>query len=198
MITFLIKMKFFKRKKIKEGFTLVETLIAISIFSLSIMAVIFVVSDDIADIGYAKKKVVASYLAKEGVEYIRNLRDAYVLYDPESGQAGWNNFRVKIDPCDTTTNSEKSCYFVDEDLFYDGTMTGISVNACEGSCPVLYKSPDGGYAYNIAGSVDGFRREIKTREISEDEIEITSEVYWNQESGVYSTSFSGVIFNWVE
>lgn len=72
------------------GFTLVETLVSISIFTMSILGLMTVLSQGIVDIGYAKKKIMAGYLAQEGIEYVRNMRDTYVLYTPLTG---WGTFK---------------------------------------------------------------------------------------------------------
>ncbi len=77
--------------KFSSGFTLVETLVAISIFVMSILALMSVLSSGIADTGYAKKKMVATYLAQEGIEYVRNQRDTAVLYSGDA-QSSWNSF----------------------------------------------------------------------------------------------------------
>ena len=71
------------------GFTLVETLIAISIFSVSIITMMSILGTGISNTNYAKEKMIASYLAQEGIEYVRNKRDYYVLY-PVNGN--WTNF----------------------------------------------------------------------------------------------------------
>lgn len=80
--------KFFKQKN--NGFTLVETLVAISIFTMSILGLMSVLASGISNTTYAKQKMVASYLAQEGIEHARNIRDNHVLYDTSSG---WNNFK---------------------------------------------------------------------------------------------------------
>lgn len=89
---------FFKKNKNlnkgNKGFTLVETLVAISIFTMSILGLLIVLSNGISDIGYAKKKLAASYLAQEGIEYVRNERDNAVLYNATSPQAGWDSFKT--------------------------------------------------------------------------------------------------------
>ncbi|MBI3306082.1 prepilin-type N-terminal cleavage/methylation domain-containing protein [Candidatus Nomurabacteria bacterium] len=72
------------------GFTLVETLVAVSIFSVSILGLLSVLADGVADSSYAKQKLIAAYLAQEGIEYVRNMRDTSVLY---SGGGNWNSFR---------------------------------------------------------------------------------------------------------
>ena len=82
-------MKIYSKQK-NKGFTLVETLVAISIFTMSILGLLSILASGISDTGYAKKKVVAGYLAQEGIEHARNIRDTHVLYDVSSG---WNNFK---------------------------------------------------------------------------------------------------------
>jgi len=75
------------------GFTLVETLVAISIFTVSILSLMSVLASGISDTNYAKQKMVASYLAQEGIEYVRNMRDTDII-SAVNGQAGWDAFKV--------------------------------------------------------------------------------------------------------
>jgi Tfp pilus assembly protein PilV len=81
-----------KNNKFSKGFTLVETLVSISIFTVSILGLLSILSQGISDTGYAKQKMIAAYLAQEGIEYVRNMRDTYVLYDSVDAQTGWNKF----------------------------------------------------------------------------------------------------------
>jgi Tfp pilus assembly protein PilV len=59
---------------------LIETLVAVSIFSLSILSLMAVLAQGISDTNYAKQRIIAAYLAQEGIEYVRNMRDTYVLF----------------------------------------------------------------------------------------------------------------------
>lgn len=77
----------------RSGFTLVETLVALSIFTVSILGLLGVLTRSSANINYAKQKMTASYLAQEGMECIRNIRDNYVLY-PDPPSQSWNGFRT--------------------------------------------------------------------------------------------------------
>ena len=88
-----MKRFFGQKNKRSRAFTLVETLVAISIFTVSLLGLMSILAQGIADTNYAKRKIIASYLAQEGIEYIRNFRDTYVLYyDPASTNNGWIEF----------------------------------------------------------------------------------------------------------
>ena len=118
-------------KQMHKGFTLVETLIAISIFSVSILGLMSVLSSSVANITFTKNKVIATYLAQEGVEYIRNMRDTFVVYDATNSQTGWNSFKNKITTASCT--SLQGCYFNDLSVLYTDhlqPMTNLPMSAC--------------------------------------------------------------------
>lgn len=189
---------FFQQKN--RGFTLVETLVAISIFTLAILAVSSVLADSIADTGYAKKKMVASYLAQEGIEYIRNMRDTFVLYnDPGNTQNGWDAFNQHL--VSFACEVSKGCYFDDESLDYGSDshpMTDLKIIACDGGCRELYyNETTGKYNYDGLGTKSGFIRKIHIEQIN-NETKVFSTVYWKQGSGDYNIVFSETLFNWIE
>jgi prepilin-type N-terminal cleavage/methylation domain-containing protein len=93
------------KKSRKRGFTLVETLVAISIFTLSILGLMSILTSGVADTSYAKQKITASYLAQEGIEHARNIRDTHVLYE---GNSGWAHFKTDPKVTDYDSPSEYS------------------------------------------------------------------------------------------
>jgi type II secretory pathway pseudopilin PulG len=190
---------------------LVETLVAISIFTLSILALVVIMGDSVAHVNYAKRKLVATTLAQEGVEYMRNLRDTYVLYAPQ-GEDGWVDFLDSVWPS-CNDQETKGCYFDINDLNYsepNGPIIDAGVSQCVSGgsltpCPYIYYHPDtGAYDYNTAGGINsGLRRVIlikgnDTELTNQDEIRVTSIVYWTQGSGDYYISFSANLFNWTK
>ncbi len=185
--------------KDQNGFTLVETLVAISIFSLSILGLLSILSSGLSDTNYAKQKIIAGYLAQEGIEYIRNMRDTFVLYDATDAQTGWNSFKSKLTSSNCT--GANGCYFDERNLNYSNPaqpMASLTMSACGSSCPeLLYDSSTGKYGY-VSGTGSSFIRKIQSTAINADEVKISSTVSWSQVSGSHSITFSEDLFNWVE
>jgi prepilin-type N-terminal cleavage/methylation domain-containing protein len=78
--------------KNQKGFTLIETLFAILIFSSALVALMTIASRGISAANSAREQTVAHYLAQEGLEIARNVRDVnYVsgsVWDTGLSQCG--------------------------------------------------------------------------------------------------------------
>ncbi len=61
------------------GFTLVETMVAVTILVVGTLGPLVIAAQGVASGGYAKDQIIAYYLAQEGVEYIRSIRDGNAL-----------------------------------------------------------------------------------------------------------------------
>lgn len=193
--------KFFnKNRKLTTGFTLVETLVAISIFTISLLSLMVILGKSISDTGYVKKKDIATYLAQEGIEYMRNMRDTYMLYSTSStGWTSFNNNLTDASDCDGAFG----CYFNADGLdFNDSTqpMIDVPLTACNNATcsnfPLLYNASTGEYGYS-SGVNSGFTRKIWISQTA-NETKVFSTVFWNQGSGSYSIVFFESLFNWVE
>lgn len=135
------------------GFTLVETLVSISIFTMSILGLLSILASGITNTTYAKQKMTADYLAQEGIEYIRNMRDTAVLYDVQGAQQGWNTFKAAL-----PTTSSNTFYPINNSDFPGFTrtitMTSVSLEEVKISSNVSWKQSSGNY--NITFSEDLF------------------------------------------
>ena len=168
-----------------RGFTLVETLIAVSIFTVSILGLLSVLTQGSINSKYAKQKLVASYLAQEGIEYVRNMRDTYVLYDENFVQ-----FRNKLNSC---TDINNACGF---DLTFPHDIKGCNqINDCK-----LYINNGGGYDTLSSGTYSGFVRKVWKENVGtgQDHIKIHSDVSWVQGSGSRNIRFTEDLFDWAE
>ena len=78
--------------KLPTGFTLVETLIAIAIMMIAIAGPMYTASRAILAAEISRDQLIASYLAQEGIEYVRMMRDnAFLAVYPNTSTA-WAGF----------------------------------------------------------------------------------------------------------
>ena len=163
------------------------------IFTSSVLALIAILSTSLSTIVNTKQKLVGTYLAQEGIEYIRNMRDSYVIY--EKDDTGWASFKDKISLCIAPNycgidnleppRKEKFTFACDSPSF--------------SLCKLYIK--DGNYNIKTGGGVggeidSGFIRKIQIENITNDEIKIISTVLWKSGSSDKSISFSENLFNW--
>jgi Tfp pilus assembly protein PilV len=66
---------FLKQGKRRRGFTIVEALVAIAILMIGVVEPLYVASKNVTNAGTDKNMAIASYLAQEGMEALRNTRD---------------------------------------------------------------------------------------------------------------------------
>jgi prepilin-type N-terminal cleavage/methylation domain-containing protein len=164
------------------GFTLVETLVAIAILVAAVSGASSAAQTGISLSILSKDQITAFYLAQEGVEQIRNMRD-------ENGLNG-RDWLAGI-----AENSSDPCYF--------GKVCRVDaleneVVACSGdNCPVLKQDEDTGFfGYDSSWADTGFKREIRLSQISSNEVSLLVTVSWSK--GIIEREFKARenIMNW--
>ncbi len=191
-----------KTLSLSKGLTLIETMIAISVFTLSVLALLVSLGGSISNTNAVQRKMIATYLAQEGVEYMRNMRDTYVLYDAGGAQTGWDSFNNNlVDSSDC--QGANGCFFDADNLNYNNPtqpMLDINPTACSSSTcangALSYNSTTGKYGFS--GSSSGFSRSIVLTEPSANETKVSSTVFWTQASVLERVSFSESFYNWIE
>ncbi len=120
------------KKKGQGGFTLLETLVAISILMIAIAGPLTLVAQTLQASYYARDQITASYLAQDAMEYIRNIRDASRLESADS-ETGWKGFLDKFSGC---TNADDPCGI--------DTISGSIIASCKNDdCILHYSDPQG-------------------------------------------------------
>ncbi|MES3005800.1 MAG: prepilin-type N-terminal cleavage/methylation domain-containing protein [Patescibacteria group bacterium] len=84
-----------------RGFTIVETLVAISILMLALTGPLLIITQALKASYYSRDQITAFYLAQEAVEYIRNIRDKTSL-SSELFDTDWLNDVTGGSTCATT------------------------------------------------------------------------------------------------
>ncbi len=72
------------------GFTLVETMVAISILLIAVVGPMSTIGGSLSQIRTARDQVIAVNLAQEGIEVVRQIRDSNLLQRWKEGSMDWN------------------------------------------------------------------------------------------------------------
>ncbi len=137
-------MKSFLKNKSKDiqGFTIVETLVAITILMIAIAGPLVIASKGLMASLHARDQMIASYLAQETMEFIKNKRDNNMFNDPNP-----MNWLTDISDCASDNHCDASA------------LSNSVVKPCEGydgGCQVYLT--DYGYTTADSGASTAFTR----------------------------------------
>ncbi|TSC57054.1 MAG: hypothetical protein Greene041679_482, partial [Parcubacteria group bacterium Greene0416_79] len=76
---FFLESCFLNRVSPRSGFTIIETLVAMAVLVLAIVAPLTLAERSLASVESSGSEITALYLAQEAIEFVRNLRDANAL-----------------------------------------------------------------------------------------------------------------------
>jgi len=157
-----------------KGFTLIETLVAISILVLSVTGAFAAAQKGLSSATYSKNQIIAFYLADEGIEMIRNLRDQNAL----NGLNDSSNWLTGI-----AQNGGDQCYF-NKKCMVDAVnkiLKQCTSGFSNSDCDVLQQDPvNGFYGYTSGWTDTNFTREVGITSISPNEISVLVHVTWKQ------------------
>ena len=159
----------------KRGFTLVETLVAITVLLFAITGPLTIAAQSLYTARLTKDRLVAVYLAQEGIEIIRRNKTTNLI------QA--RDWLFGMDNC-----INGLC-----------TISALGAStACTGDCPQLkFDAASGIYTYAPTASESPYTRSIQIEEIAEDrEVRVTSEVRWSSGRNTHSAALEENILRW--
>jgi len=160
-----------------QGFTIVETLVAISVLMIAIAGPLVVASKGLSGTNLSKNQMIAVYLAQESMESVKNIRDNNI-YNGYEWLSGLSTC-TRNSPCDVSA--------------IDGTSNNPSISA--GGCGLgpypcpIYLETNGYGHVNGAGAVaTKFTRYTYIHDtlsytdacVSADECSVAVEVYWTE------------------
>lgn len=175
----------------RRGFTLVETMVAITVLTISIVGPFTIASSSYQAAAAARDQLTANYLAQEAIEYIRSIRDANYLavYPNHSSSSAW---LTGLSACMTG----KPCTV-------DPTGNAIPTVCNDGTCASTPMNLSSTNLYN-QGPVSAsnvptpFTRAVRvTNALSPDEADITVVVTWSTAHRTYTATVTDHLFNWL-
>lgn len=187
-------------------------MVAITILALSIAGPLYAASRAIIAAQVARDQLVASYLAQEGIEYVRAMRDNEYLAAYDAGGANvsdmaWSNFVSGTNPQNPGSIAEciaETCTLDPANPMglQMGSINGNSgsIRPCGGStgsaCPPLYLSNNNIYTQQNLGTKTPFTRTIQAVTISASDERIISTVSWNFHNISYTVTVTDHLLPW--
>jgi len=151
-----------------KGFTIIESLVAISILVVVITGAMSAIQAAISSYTFSKDQFISFYLAQEAFEQIRNIRDENRLNNRD-----WmTGIALTVsDPCAFS----QACTV-------DPIATSVATRCSSpGNCPVLRQDATSGlFGYNASWVLTKFRREILLTSVNSNEVAVTVTVNWSK------------------
>jgi len=157
-----------------KGFTLMEVIIAIAIIITALISTIALISFSTTSIRLNKSKIIATGLAQEGLEIVKNIRDN-----------NWLNYRRTV--ANWRIGLETGDWRVQYNM---GNLLSFQ------SIPLKLDS-NSFYQYN-SGSNTPFGRRINIEHINDDQIKVTAVVTWIEGGRNQSVSAETRYYNWLK
>ncbi|HTX86819.1 MAG TPA: hypothetical protein VMC41_01990 [Candidatus Nanoarchaeia archaeon] len=172
-----------------SGFTLLEITVCIFIIVMGLMGILSLANQNIQVETINKNTLIASQLAQEGLETVRNKRDINWLQegDWEKSSSSVPDSRLDI------LQEPYYNYTIDAST---GAMVPISGGIADPRTQ-LYLNSSGFYTHNSANaSPTGFYRLISVGNESAASTSVTCLVQWKKGSNTYNFSAQTVLYNW--
>lgn len=172
-------------KQKQSGFSLVETLVAITILLIVIVGPMTIISQSARSTSFSSEQVVAFFLAQEGVELMQKERDEFFnLYfrNEAANPTPWDDFKnsTVYNTCRRDGNNRGCGPYIGS-----GSNGLVEVVACnDGPCVLYFNDSNGNvrtrYTPNFQSGYEDtpYRREVILEETSAEQIRVLSTVYW--------------------
>lgn len=121
----------------QRGISLIETLVALFILAIGITAALSLVGYVSSITASTKNKIIATNLAREGVEAVRNIRDSNWLYYGEGGARDRWNDKWPKDPAGSGVMKEYKAVL----LTADNALSGVGQITNYSLVPLLSAAP---------------------------------------------------------
>jgi len=182
--------------KNNKGFTIIELVITIFILSVAVVGVYNAFSTMVVLTANASNRLIAAYLAQEGIELVRNIRDTNWTNDYD-WRCGLANLTGTTKTCtvgnkDCTITTGTGCQ---ADYKTMGTATSSQLTPYGVNGDYLRTDSDGFYSYSTGTDTKFKRKIIITPMGSPDNyiMKVRVEVFWDEKASILNPAGQGSI-----
>ena len=171
-------------EKRQKGFTLVEVLIAITVLIIGILSGFILITRALYNVAVIKDRLTASFLAQEGIELTRQIRDSNFLRILSEESADWRD------------ELGDGTYIIESRVDSEESIKLVSIAEDEDH---LFLYNDILKIYNYSdGEPTNFNRKIKITTISDDEICVEAIMQWKTKRIDFDLTVEDHLYNWMK
>lgn len=161
-----------------KGFTLIEVLAAMFVMVMGTLGVFGLITRTVTFNSSTNSQLVASYLAQEGLEIVRNMRDANLLKIHKGAGGAWND---GLAACAAGCGAD-----------YNDTALGVFQDT-------FLKLSNGFYTYDscVNCSTTIFKRQITIDSSIAERLEVTVDVSWVDKGNTRTVRGATELYNWL-
>lgn len=179
--------------RFNKGFTIIETVISLFVLFVAVIGVYSAFSLMLVTTGQMSDRFVASYLAQEGMEIARNIRDRNWLQPPDT-DTDWT--AGLFDCGDLDVCEWQADYTVQNNLDSYNNESYLNLNS--------EVSSEGFYYYDLSNpNKTRFRRKISVEKISDYIMKVSVTVFWDEKATIFnfenkygSITVEDYLYNW--
>lgn len=170
------------KTNMRSGSYIIEALVAISLVFVGLLGVFGLITRSTNMNKDVQNRVVATYLAGEGIEVIKNIIDTNVEGYNKKGAPVWNaklrdgNYQVQYD-----TNS--------------GVIESLYLGNSSSTTPLSLNKSNGRYSY-LGGETTIYFRTVRVEGVGGDKLRTSSFVDWTTDGKNYSVFLQDTFTNW--
>ena len=199
----------------QTGFTLIETMVAISLLMVALIPPMSLASQALTAAYYSRNQITAFYLAQEGIEIVRAVRDSNIMAIAENRSGACNPLTIFCGIPYGTDAASAPAFTVDALQIASGALDTCESGGCPplqtngsvyGYAPGCEPSSGSGWGTMDCGTQGGWTDTTFTRTIkayllnsaNPDELRISVTVTWKQGSfNVQSFTINEDLYQWV-
>lgn len=159
----------------RKGFTLIEVLAAVFVVVMGVVGVFGLVTRTVSSTSFVNSQLVASYLVQEGLEIVRNIRDANFLKIHKGVGGQWN---------DGLTACAAGC---------GADYNDVALGSFQDT---FLKLNNGFYTYD-AGTDTILKRKIIIDSVTTDVLKVSVDVSWQDKGNTRTVRGAINLYNWL-